>query len=171
MSRPLRLRAAGWLAAGVLALAAAPAAAQEGTAPAAPATETREPPPQTTEPARPARRRPDPNLITREEIAEARVRTGQELVTRLRPRWLRTRGSGQVETGLGQSSAMQGPATTMDAPGIDVFLDDTHLGKARTTLANLSLAGVVAVQFYSPAQATTRFGTGYGYGVIQFLTR
>lgn len=151
--------AAVMAAAGLLSLAPA-AAAQEATPAPAPAAA----PAQETE-ARPARRRADPNRITSEEITEARVRSGLDLVQRLRPGWLRTRGSGQVTSGLSSTGSGQ----TMQAPTIDVFLDDSYMGKVGV-LRTLSLSGVAEVRYYSSSQATTRFGTGYLYGVIQFLT-
>ncbi len=93
--------------------------------------------------------RRDRNLITSEELTEvSEVDTAFDAIRRLRPSWLRGRGTSSVR----------------------VFIDGVQAGSAGV-LRDYRVDVIRECRFISPADATLRFGTGYGGGVIEVLTR
>ena len=96
--------------------------------------------------------RPIADLITRQEIVETGARTAMDAVRLLRPTWLRLRGSG-----------VSGPRT----PPI-VYLDNVRWGPT-SELDRIHVADISAIRFFSPADATMRWGTGHDVGVIEVL--
>jgi hypothetical protein len=92
------------------------------------------------------------NLITGEEVqAQEQHHTAYEVVQGLRPTWLHNRSSG-----------------TMNAPEAGspvVYMDDIRLGGLEA-LRRIPRSAVVSVEYYSPSDATTRFGTGHMGGAI-----
>lgn len=75
--------------------------------------------------------------------------TAFEAVQRLRPRWLQTR--------------------TRAEPMVHV--DGNIRSEGASALRNLRAADVQEMQYMSPADATTRFGTGYVNGLILVTTK
>ena len=87
--------------------------------------------------------------ITRAELAPLSQFSAFDAVRRLRPRWLSTRGTGQLPT---------------------VFIDRSPRGEPRV-LAQIPANTVERINFLPARDATTRYGTGYAYGIIEVITR
>ena len=93
--------------------------------------------------------RRNPNLITNAELIELTdVNTVFDAIRRLHPNWL---------TGRGGSPAR-------------VFVDGMDMGST-DILRNYRVNQVEEVRFVSPSDAPMRFGTGFGGGVIEVITR
>ena len=89
------------------------------------------------------------NLITSEELTEvSEVGTVFDAIQRLRPNWLRGRGTSSVR----------------------VFVDGAPMG-GTSVLRNYRVDVIRECRFISPTDASTRFGTGYGGGVIEVFTK
>lgn len=97
------------------------------------------------------------DVISRTELSTASTLTTYEAVQRLRPMFLRDRGP----VSLVNTSAHAQPV---------VFVDMTMYGDLET-LKSLPASRVEQVRFYPGAQATTKFGSVYGGGVIQLTMR
>ena len=93
------------------------------------------------------------NVITREQILESNVLNAFDAVRRLRPNWLRTR-----------VSAMGTP------PPVRVYVDGVSVGNA-DYLSNVRIDIIQRLVYYSPADATTKWGTGHAGGAIEVVTR
>ncbi len=89
------------------------------------------------------------NLITAEELAELdAIYSVHDAVRRLRATWLSGRGSNRPR----------------------VFIDGVDLGGIEV-LQNYRIDTVREIRFVPPSDATLRFGTGFGGGVIEVTTR
>jgi len=89
------------------------------------------------------------NLITQTEMSGVEsAYTAYDVVQRLRPRWL---------TGRGQNLPR-------------VFVDGVEMGNI-STLRNYRVQNLDELRFTPPADATMRYGTGFGGGVIDIITR
>ena len=93
--------------------------------------------------------------ITREQIISAPDDTAYRLIERLRPRWLRARNQGT-------------PANP--APWYArVFRDEIEWGDLNS-LYGISYSEIERIEYINGRDATTRYGTGYGGGVIRVVT-
>lgn len=90
-----------------------------------------------------------------EVLERVEATTVHEVVERFRPRWLRARAHVSIHE--------------PDAGLPVVFLDGSEYG-AVEVLRQLSVRSVARIEFVSPGDATTRFGTGYPGGVILVST-
>jgi len=97
------------------------------------------------------------NVITRAELDAAGSVSTFDAVQRLRPNYLRDRGP----TSLVIASARTRPA---------VFVDMSEYGEIESLRA-FPASRVDEVRFYPGSEATTRFGSIYGAGVIQLKLR
>lgn len=95
------------------------------------------------------RSRSSDSAITLEELQDMQNFTVYQAVRRLRPRWLRTRA----------------PQTSLV-----VHLNGNRVGGAEF-LEIMEVIEVSQISFMNGPDATTRFGTGYGAGVILIQTR
>lgn len=95
------------------------------------------------------------NEITLEELEATSVDDVMEAISLLRPQWLRAR-----------------PARTPADPNpvVGVVIDG-RVNSRREDLAQISITDVARIQFMNAADATIRFGTGYGGGAIIVTTR
>lgn len=95
------------------------------------------------------------NEITLEELEATSVDDVMEAIALLRPQWLRAR-----------------PARTPADPNpvVGVVIDG-RVNSTREDLAQISITDVARLQFLNAADATIRFGTGYGGGAIVLTTR
>ena len=75
-----------------------------------------------------------------------------QAVQRLRPNFLQTRGGAS-------SSITQGPQDVV------VYVDQTRMG-GPSTLAQIPITDVKEIQYLNGTDATQRYGTGHGSGVI-----
>lgn len=98
-----------------------------------------------------------PNEILRSEIDSRgnTDHTAMALVRRLRPAWLLARG--------------QKSFTDESAMFPVVYIDEIRHGWM-DTLHQIPSSEVMSMQFFSPADATTRWGTGHPSGVINVVT-
>jgi hypothetical protein len=92
-----------------------------------------------------------PNVLTGDQIRETNVGNLYDALRRLRPQWLRARGSGSIVS----------PGSTVPI----VYVSGIQRGELRT-LQNVGVDQVQRVEFIDGRDATTRFGTGHGGGVI-----
>jgi hypothetical protein len=97
-------------------------------------------------------RRGSPDRITQEELATIDVQNALQAVQRLRPSFLQNRGGAS-------SSITQGPQDVV------VYVDQTRMG-GPNTLAQIPITDVKEIQHLSGTDATQRYGTGHGSGVI-----
>jgi hypothetical protein len=106
------------------------------------------------------------NLITQQEIAQGQYSTALDIVQSLRPEMMRTRAST-----LSNPSTRTGiSAETASSINVVVFSDDTRLGEVGS-LASIPAGTVQEIRYINARDATTRWGTGYGSGVIQVITK
>jgi len=92
-----------------------------------------------------------PNTLTGDEIRETSEENLYLAISRLRPRWLQTRARGSLTFG--------------ESTGPIVYLFGMQHGPV-STLSTMNVNEVNRVDFLSPIDATTRFGTGHVGGVI-----
>lgn len=90
--------------------------------------------------------------ITQEELATIDVQNALQAVQRLRPSFLQNRGGAS-------SSITQGPQDVV------VYVDQTRMG-GPNSLAQIPISDVKEIQHLSGTDATQRYGTGHGSGVI-----
>jgi hypothetical protein len=100
----------------------------------------------------PAPRRSSSDRITADELATLDVQNALQAVQRLRPSFLQNRGGAS-------SSITQGPQDVV------VYVDQTRMG-GPSTLAQIPITDVKEIQHLSGTDATQRYGTGHGSGVI-----
>jgi hypothetical protein len=99
-----------------------------------------------------SRPRTQRDRITSEELATIDVQNALQAVQRLRPNFLQTRGGAS-------SSITQGPQDVV------VYVDQTRMG-GPSTLAQIPITDVKEIQYLNGTDATQRYGTGHGSGVI-----
>ena len=97
-------------------------------------------------------RRGSPDRITQEELATIDVQNALQAVQRLRPSFLQNRGGAS-------SSITQGPQDVV------VYVDQTKMG-GPNSLAQIPITDVKEIQHLNGTDATQRYGTGHGSGVI-----
>lgn len=89
------------------------------------------------------------DVITQVEMSQvAGAETAYDVVQRLRPRWL---------TGRGQNLPR-------------VFVDGVEMGDTGQ-LRNYRIQVLNEIRYTQPSDATMRYGTGFGGGVIEVITR
>jgi hypothetical protein len=95
-------------------------------------------------------------VLEREEFADLAYTDAYEIVARLRPRWLRGRGFGTLQS--------QGSGLPV------VYRDGRPLGGLEL-LRDIDFDAVERIEFIGASDSTTRFGTGHLGGVILVTTR
>ena len=103
------------------------------------------PAPRTAEPT-PSRR-----VLLEDEIRGTQVATAYQIVARLRPEWLRRRGRVSVRDPT--------------AGAVIVYLNGMRQGGV-SALDAIVAETVLEMEYLNGQEATTRFGTGHGGGVI-----
>jgi hypothetical protein len=97
----------------------------------------------------------DPDLLTAEEFAGVRGATVYDAVQQLRPAWLMHSRP---------STAIQG------AQDVVIYVDGVRYGAGMDGLRTLPLRSVASLRYYSPGNATARFGQGNVLGAIEVIT-
>ncbi len=98
------------------------------------------------------RRRGGSGVLTEEDLAPYPQESLHDTIRRARASWLRRRGgSERVEV-------------------VQVYVDGARLGDI-STLQSIRTSEVARVEYMNGGDATTRFGTGHGGGVIQVTMR
>ena len=144
-SRALSLRAArSWAVLGTLASTACASGTTGSADPEEPAAPLSAAAPQ-------ARERGSPNVLTGDELRETQAANLWDALRRLRPQWLRARASSSLIGGDGDEPV--------------VYVQEIRYGALRT-LQQMNIDQVRRVEFIDGRDATTRFGTGHGGGVI-----
>ena len=105
---------------------------------------------------RPEQTRTNPNLLTEAELATNQAPNALVAIQQLRPTWLRGRGATMSATG--------------EQIDVVVYLNSVRVGTVRE-LEQISRTTVKEMQFFSPADATTRWGTGHSRGAITVTTK
>lgn len=118
----------------------------------------------TAAPAATARGRSD--LITADEIARGNFQTALDVVEILRPSMLRSRAS-SLSSASSPTSTGNNVATSVN---VVVFLDEVRLGEP-SSLRSIPAQTIREVRYISARDATTRWGTGYGSGAIQVISK
>jgi hypothetical protein len=95
------------------------------------------------------------DVITREEITARAWSSAHDLVSTLRPQWMRVRGP----------DSLNGTATPVQA-----YLDGIRLNGI-IALAEISTAGIIAVEFVDGVEAAARWGLNHSQGAIVVRTR
>ena len=90
-------------------------------------------------------------MLLEEEIRGAQVATAYQIVARLRPEWLQRRGRASVRDPT--------------AGAVVVYLNGMRQGSV-TALDAIVAETVLEMEYLNGQEATTRFGTGHGGGVI-----
>ncbi|HEY3287879.1 MAG TPA: hypothetical protein VGJ96_12245 [Gemmatimonadaceae bacterium] len=93
--------------------------------------------------------RSDQQSITREQIEDPRYSSAYDVVKDLRSNWLNARGAASLRTRV----------------EVQVYLDGVHLGGAEM-LKTVSTPAIQYIRYINGTDATTRWGTGHGRGVI-----
>jgi hypothetical protein len=99
--------------------------------------------------------RGEQNVLTEDQIHAGSYQTAFEAVQSLRPSWLRERAR-SVNNPQGAEVA--------------VYMDGVRLGGPRA-LHQVRIHNIATMEFMSPSDATTRFGTGHAGGAILIVTR
>jgi hypothetical protein len=100
--------------------------------------------------------RGDRNVITIEQIEEVENTSAYNIVQRLRPHFLQRRGQTSI--------------TNPDSAYPVVYVDDMMRGGV-SELRQIPGTIVARIEYITPADATTRWGTGHPAGVIAVYTR
>lgn len=90
--------------------------------------------------------------ITQEEILETEYDNAYDVVRALRPRWLRPRGGASIEL----------------ETDVQVYVNGVRRGGTEE-LRELTATGIQQIRYYDAGEATMRFGTGHGSGVIEVI--
>ncbi len=93
--------------------------------------------------------RPDQQSLTREQIEDPRFSSAYDVVRALRSNWLNARGATSIRTRV----------------EVQVYLDGVHLGGV-DMLKTVSTPSIQYMRYINGTDATTRWGTGHGRGVI-----
>ena len=95
------------------------------------------------------------SVISSEELAALPGQLScSDAVRRLRSTWLRTRGAASARGNL----------------QVQVYMDNVRVGGI-DFLQSRSLDGITEIRYFNGRDATTRWGTGVGGGVIELITR
>ncbi len=96
------------------------------------------------------------DILTQSEIQGTNVATAYDVVARLRGHWLRRRGS----VSLREPNAGQ----------VVVFVNEVRTGGAEA-LRSIRTEEIREIRYMNAQDATIRYGTGFGGGVIQVFTK
>lgn len=96
------------------------------------------------------------NVIAPVELADSKARDAYHAVQLLRPEWLRSRGA----------VSMRDPTPT----SVVVYVDGQRYG-GPSSLEQFRLGSFKELRYYNGSEATSRWGTGHGGGVIYLTTR
>ena len=105
------------------------------------------------------------DLITEAEITAGSYATALDIVEALRPSMLRSRLSSLTQTSATGSSSQE--ATSVNPV---VFIDEIRMGDLGN-LRSVPAQTVKEIRYINSRDATTRWGTGVGSGVIQVITK
>lgn len=105
-----------------------------------------------------ARSRAEADIITREQIQQNRFRNAAEAVQALHANWLNVKAKVLASAG------------TSGQPGVAVYLDETRLSGV-ADLTEIETQRIQYIRYYTPLEATQRWGVGHTEGAIQVSTQ
>jgi hypothetical protein len=106
-------------------------------------------------------------VITAEAIAGTGASNAYEAVQMLRPQFLRSRGSVGMRAGATGDQTLDSNATGTE---IVVYVNGTPAGGVQALQA-IPATSVLEIRQVSGLDATTKYGTGHGAGVLEVRTR
>lgn len=110
------------------------------------------------------RRRPSgSDIITREQITATNLATVYEVVQRLHPRWLRSRGA------ISLREVAEEEVDTFGAVGPVIYVNSARRGDIEE-LRSIMVESIQEILYFNGRNASFRFGSGHGSGVIQVIT-
>ncbi len=98
------------------------------------------------------------DVLTYEQIQEVRATNAYEVVERLKSHWLRS----TTPTSPGTPDSRSSP--------VMVYLDNQRLGYI-DQLRRIEVAAIEYIQYFAPADASTRWGFGNAGGAILVVTQ
>jgi len=101
------------------------------------------------------------SLLIADDLRKTDAQNLGDAIQRLRPEWLR-RGSARAASSMGTPRAAP-------AEPLVVWIDNNRAGGTEI-LAQMQISNVRSVQYFSPSEAESRFGTGNSSGAIQIIT-
>lgn len=104
--------------------------------------------------------RSTPSILIAEDLRKSDAQNLGDAIQRLRPEWLR-RGSARAANSMG--------TTRNSAEPLVVWIDNNRAGGTEI-LAQMQISNVRMVQYFTPSEAESRFGTGNSAGAIQIIT-
>ena len=105
--------------------------------------------------SKPARPRLRGDLISAEEMQHTQSANAYDLIHQTRSTWLHVRGRDTISGEQGE---------------VVVMLDGVRLGGIES-LRQVPVMGLAAIRYYSPIDASARWGMGHGHGVIALTSR
>lgn len=96
------------------------------------------------------------NVITQEQIDSSRASNVYEVITRYHADFLRDRGRTSLRTNQHERAV--------------VFLNDHEYGIPET-MRNIPIGRIAEIRYYPGTDAVAKFGSQYGGGVIQLISR
>ena len=104
--------------------------------------------------------RSTPSILIADDLRKSEAQNLGDAIQRLRPEWLR-RGSARAANSMG--------TTRNSAEPLVVWIDNNRAGGVEI-LAQMQISNVRMVQYFTPSEAESRFGTGNSAGAIQIIT-
>lgn len=96
------------------------------------------------------------NLITQDQIDSSGANNVYELIQRLHGDYLRDRGKISIKTNQHERAV--------------VFLNDNEYGILET-MRNIPVSRVSEIRYFTGTEAAAKFGSQYGGGVVQLVSR
>jgi hypothetical protein len=98
----------------------------------------------------------DGDFLTAANFAEVKGGTLYDAVQQLRPAWiLRTRPNPVLSS----------------QTNVIIYMDGARYGAGIDGLRTLALSAIATVRYFSPVEATARFGPGHSLGAIEVITQ
>jgi hypothetical protein len=102
------------------------------------------------------------DILTIQQLEGVRATNAYEGVERLKAHWLRPRGTTQMPSAPG--------VPQFEENQVLAYLDDQRLGTVEQ-LRRIEIAAVQYIRYFSPAEASSRWGFNHGGGAILVSTR
>jgi hypothetical protein len=96
------------------------------------------------------------NRITTEQLSRVTADNAYDAVRRLQPQWLEGRGPSSVSDGNSATAA--------------VYLNGSRVGDV-DYLRTVPLTTIAEIRYWTPGEASARFGMGLPRGVIELITK
>lgn len=106
------------------------------------------------------------DLITEAEISKTAYSNALEIVQSLRPNMLRVRPTTLTPT----RDPTGFPDVAASNAGVVAYFDEVRLGEV-SQLSTIPTLRILEIRYINSRDATTRWGTGHGAGVIQVISR